>query len=81
MQKNGSDHPQMTPEEAAEGLGLIASSLPADLGLVVFLIADEGDRYEARVVASLPPSEYAVVVRNWLERYDRGEVGDLRWRP
>ena len=64
----------------ADLFGQMVDQLPDEMGIVVFLIADDGEQFQATVSSSLPPEAFAPVVRRWLERFEAGKAapGPLR---
>jgi len=64
----------LAAEENAKLLGKLVETLPADVDLAMFLICDDGDKYQSVLVATLSPAAFAPVLRGWLERYDAGET-------
>jgi hypothetical protein len=69
------DLDQEAADRLAEMVDGLTEKLPAGLGFVVFLVADVGDHFEAILAASIPPEDFAPVLRRWLARYDAGEDG------
>lgn len=63
--------PEYFSKAAAEAF---AKLLPPGSDFALFLISDTGEAYFVGLAASLGPDVLAPIIRNWLERYDRGET-------
>jgi hypothetical protein len=64
-----------TSEHAALLVEAIAQRMPPGVHLVLFMITDEGQQFFAALAATMPPEEFAPIIRDWLAKYDAGEVG------
>ena len=59
---------------SAEALARFCDTLPEGVEFVLFVIADDGEKYQSVLTSTLSTDEFVPVLRGWLKRYDAGEA-------